>query len=100
MATGTLIFISLKLFFGFLLAFLAILAWAKTRQAAWLFIIVGTLVRYLELIYSILFELEVLNPDWGYTGNFPLLPVTLTILPLLFMSIGFLLFLIQKRKLS
>ena len=98
MNAGMLIFITLKLFFGFLIAFLAILAWAKTREGAWIFIIAATLIRYVELIYSILSDLEVLNPDWGYAAGFPLLDVILTILPLIFLAAGFSLFLIHKRK--
>ena len=98
MTTGTLVFIALKLLFGFLIAFLAILAWARTRDGAWIFLIAGTLVRYVELIYSILSDLEVLNPEWGYVNGFPLLSVSLTILPLAFMAAGFSLFLLHKRK--
>ncbi len=98
MTGGTLLFVSLKLFFGFLIAFLAILAWAKTREGAWIFIIAGTLVRYVELIYSILLELEILNPDWGYAGGIPLADMLLSLLPLALMSAGFVLFLVRKRK--
>ena len=98
MNTGMLVFITLKLFFGFLIAFLAILAWAKTRDGAWIFIIAATLVRYVELIYSILSDLEVLNPEWGYVSGFPLLDVALTLLPLAFLATGFSLFLMHKRK--
>jgi hypothetical protein len=98
MTGGSLLFISLKLFFGFLIAFLAILSWAKTREGAWIFIIAGTLVRYVELIYSILMELEILTPEWGYAGDLPLVGMLLTLLPLALMSIGFALFLINKKK--
>ncbi|MBN2625642.1 MAG: hypothetical protein JXA95_03160 [Spirochaetales bacterium] len=98
MTTGTLLFISLKLFFGFLIAFLAILSWAKTREGAWIFIIAGTLVRYLELIYSILIELEILTPEWGYAGNLPLVEILLSLLPLALMSVGFAIFLVKRRK--
>jgi hypothetical protein len=98
MTTGMIIFISLKLLFGFILAFLAILAWAKTRQEAWIFIIAGTLIRYMEIIYSILNDLEVINLEWGYVGELPLLQIVLTILPLALMGIGFLLFLIRNKR--
>lgn len=98
MSNFALIFISLKLLFGFLLAFLAILAWARTRETPWLFIITGTLIRYLELVYSILSELNIFSPAWGSAGDVPVLEMLLTLLPLLFYIAGFFLFLMKKRN--
>lgn len=96
MTNQTIIIVSLKLFFGFLLAFLAILSWAKTREASWIFIIAGTLARYVELVYSLLAELEIYTLPDSLTGY--LIESGLTLLPLIFLSLGFLLFLIKKRR--
>lgn len=98
MISETVIFVCLKLFFGFTVAFLALLAWAKTREGAWMFIIAGTLVRYLELIYSILIDLEVVDTGWGSVGDGSLAKILLTILPLFFYSVGFFLFLLKRKK--
>jgi hypothetical protein len=98
MSTQMIIFIALKMLFGFSLAFLAILSWAKTRESAWILIIAGSLLRYVELIYSILEELEILSPSWGSMGDVSVLNILLTILPLAFLTVGFLMFLIKKKK--
>jgi hypothetical protein len=51
-----------------------------------------------ELIYSILEELEILSPSWGSIGGISVLNILLTILPLAFFTVGFLMFLIKKKK--
>ena len=48
------IFISSQLVLGAAAAFLAILLWPKIRDAAWMMIIFGTIVVYIETVYSIL----------------------------------------------
>ena len=98
MTTQVIIFIGLKLLFGFLIAFLAILSWAKTRESPWIMIITGSLIRYIELIYSILRELDIFNPNWGTAGGAMILEILLTILPLAFFAIGFLMFLIKHKR--
>ncbi|MDC7126333.1 MAG: hypothetical protein PQJ46_12250 [Spirochaetales bacterium] len=52
MAMESLIFIISRLVFGAVAAFLAILLWSKTRDAAWMFIVVGTIFRYGQIMYD------------------------------------------------
>jgi len=62
MDAGQTIFISSQLILGAMAAFLAILLWPKIRDAAWMLIIFGTIVVYIETVYSIL-------KDFGITGD-------------------------------
>lgn len=89
-----------QLSFGFLAAFTAILSWSKTRESAWLFIISGTLMHYISLLYQTLTTLGVLNPQLWPVGGIPLLALVLQVMPFLMYTIGFILFLLKKRKFS
>lgn len=89
-----------QLFFGFLAAFIAVLSWSKTRDASWMFIISGTLLHYIWLIFQLLTRMEVLSPDMGILAGWPLLTMSLSALPFLFYSLGFIFFLIKRRRYS
>ena len=54
MDSNQLIFILCRLVLGALVSFLAILLWSRTRDAAWILVILATIVAYAEVIYSIL----------------------------------------------
>lgn len=52
MATPELIYIISRLSTGALAAFLAILLWSGTRDVSWLFIVMGTILFYAEIMYT------------------------------------------------
>lgn len=52
MATPELVYIISRLAVGALAAFLAILLWSGTRDVSWLFIVMGTILFYAEIIYT------------------------------------------------
>jgi hypothetical protein len=54
MDTGHLIYISSRLLLGALASLLAIMAWPKTRNAAWMLMVIGTIAGYAEIVYSLL----------------------------------------------
>jgi len=54
MDSGQVIFILCRLFLGALASFLAIMLWSKTRDTAWIFVIIGIITAYTETIFSIL----------------------------------------------
>jgi hypothetical protein len=54
MDSGQTVYILLQLVFGAAATFLAIMLWPKIRDVAWMLIIVGTIVSYIEIVYSIL----------------------------------------------
>jgi hypothetical protein len=67
MDTGHLIYILSRLFLGGLAAFLAIMVWPKTRDPAWMLMVIGAIAGYAEIVYSILGIL-------GITGGTAFLP--------------------------
>jgi len=54
MDVGQAVLISSHLVFGAAAAFLAILLWPKIRDSAWMLIIFGVIVAYVETVYSVL----------------------------------------------
>jgi len=62
---------------GALLAFFAIWLWSKTRDTAWMLMIIGAIVAYVETVYSILAR-------FGITGtrfSIGSVPVAVILLP-------------------
>lgn len=87
-----------QLLFGFLAAFVAVLCWSKTRDASWMFIISGTLIHYVWLIFQLLTRMEVLSSEMGILAGWPVLTMALSALPFLFYALGFIFFLVKKRR--
>ena len=69
------IFASSRLILGALAAFFAIVLWSKTRDAAWMLMVIGAIVMYVEIVYSIL---EMLGIAGGvFIGSVPLVAILL-----------------------
>jgi hypothetical protein len=54
MDAGQILFIVSRLVTGALAAFFAIMLWSKTRDVAWMLMVIGTIAAYVETVYSIL----------------------------------------------
>jgi uncharacterized membrane protein YeaQ/YmgE (transglycosylase-associated protein family) len=54
MDTGNLIYILSRLILGALASFLAIMLWSKTRDIAWMLMVIGTIAAYAGMACSIL----------------------------------------------
>ena len=81
MDTGTLFIIS-QLIFGAVTTLLAIMLWPKVRDAAWMLIIMGTIVAYTEIVYSVLDE-------FGIGGGIMAVKFILPSLRMIFFIAGF-----------
>lgn len=53
MDTGQIVLIYSRLIAGALTAFFAITLWSKTRDIAWMFMVMGAIVMYGEVVWSI-----------------------------------------------
>ena len=89
MDSGHLIYIICRLVLGAAAAFLAILLWAKTRDLAWMLMVIGVLASYVEVVYSIL-ELFGLGGVFGaYIGSKSVASILFPCLPLVFFIAAF-----------
>lgn len=95
---GATIALAVRLVAVALATFLAIVVWARTRDAAWMLIIVGIVAGYADILYSLLLEFG-LAPDRGLSiGGIPVLSVIFPVLPWLFFSVGFWVMISRKRR--
>lgn len=89
-----------RVIFSFAATFLAILIWSRTRNGAWIFIIVGTIISYLDVFLVSMDKMGVIYFDKLIFGRYSLLQLVISILPYLFYSIGFALFLYHDYKIK
>ncbi|MGI5173791.1 hypothetical protein H0R92_09340 [Treponema sp. OMZ 840] len=90
----------IKLVLGGIAAFLAIMLWSKTRDAAWIALVAGTLIAYAGIVYDVLsvFGINAFHNNAGIEiGGVPLASVIFSFFPQLFYIAAFLIALIRKR---
>jgi hypothetical protein len=92
---GDFIYTSTSLVFGAFSVIFAIALWARTREGAWLFIILGIISLYIEKIYSILSRFGILE-DFALIDTVPALTILFGILPSIFFIIAFLMMIIKS----
>jgi methylmalonyl-CoA mutase cobalamin-binding subunit len=54
MATEAMVIILSRLVFGAIATFLAIVLWSRTRDVAWMLIVIGTIISYGEVLFTTL----------------------------------------------
>ncbi|MCL2759029.1 MAG: hypothetical protein FWD22_02330 [Treponema sp.] len=97
METGQSIYIFSQLILGAGAAFLAILLWPKTREAAWMLVIFGTIVAYIETVYSILKIFGIAGDEYLILDTIPLVSF---ILPTVRMTLFIIAFTVMIYKQS
>jgi hypothetical protein len=84
---------------GALAAFCAILFWPRNRDAAWVFVILGTLILYLKLVFELLVTVKLIVPEnFIIAGQpfFDIILLVLSVLPFLFLAIAFIIKVARK----
>ena len=89
MDTGQLIYILGRLILGALASFLAIMLWSKTRDVAWMLMVIGTITAYAEAVYAILKLLGISEGNIFIIGSVPLMSILLPSLPTVFFIAAF-----------
>jgi hypothetical protein len=95
--------ILVRLILGAVATFFGILLWSKTRDAAWIFVILGILVSYTEIIFSTLQQFGILHFESlfiPFLQNVPIdqiFQVVLVNLPLLLFTVAFIILLARRR---
>jgi hypothetical protein len=88
--------ISVRLLFTSISAILAIVLWSRTREGAWLFIILGIVSLYLETVFSIFQQLGLLQGTI-LTDTAPLISIIFGMLPSTFFITAFITMLAKTR---
>ena len=98
MDAGQTFFIASQLILGALAAFLAILLWPRIRDAAWMLIIFGTIVAYIETVYSILKMFGISADDTLIIAAVPLIPLILPTIRTLFFIAAFAIMIYRQSR--
>ena len=89
MDAGQTLLISSQLIFGAAATFLAIFLWPRIRDAAWMLIIIGTIVAYIEIVYTIVKLFGISGEDFFKIGSVPLFSFILPSLRMIFFIAAF-----------
>jgi len=95
--SGQMVYILGRLILGAVASFLAIMLWPRIRDAAWILVIIGTIVAYAETVYSILTILGI-GSEQVTLGSMPLLSIILPCLPTLFLIAAFAVMVARKYR--
>jgi len=93
-----LILLLAKLITGFAATLTAVLLWSKTRESAWMFVVLGTVFLYSEIIFSTLELLGLANFYFFTIYGISLINLIFAVFPFIFFTIGFILFLASRRR--
>ncbi len=86
-----------RLFIGAVGTFFAILLWSQTRDIAWVLVIIGTLVSYAEIVFTMLRRFGIISEESFYVSGIPVFELVLTNLPMLLFILAFIAVLSRKR---
>jgi hypothetical protein len=98
MDSGQIIFITSRLVLGALASFFAIMLWSKTRDVAWMLMVIGTIAAYIETVYSILDLFGISGEDRFLIGTVPAVSIILPCLRTIFFSIAFIVMVFRKYR--
>ena len=88
----------IKLILGGAAAFCAILLWSKTKDAAWMCLVAGSVCRYAGLVYEMFVSLGIVLNESICFFEIPLSTLIFTSLPDIFFIIAFVLMLVRSGK--
>jgi hypothetical protein len=97
MDSGELLYVTSRLVLGAAASFLAIMVRSKTRDAAWMLMVIGTIALYADIVYSV-FDMLGIRGNLFFIGSVPLMALILSNLPIIFFIAAFLVMVIRKYR--
>ena len=98
MDSGQVTYILSRLGLGALASFFAIMLWSKTRDVAWMLMVIGTIAAYVETVYSILNLFGISGVHFLTIGSVPLISIVLPSLPTVFFIAAFAVMVVRKYR--
>ena len=98
MDLGQAVFVYSRLVLGAAAAFLAIVLWSKTRDIAWMLIVIGTITAYIGIVHSILDMLGFVTGLFPAAGTVQPAAILLPCICMIFFIAAFLVMIIRRRK--
>ena len=78
-------------------AFLAIVLWSRTRDLAWMLIVIGAIASYADILFDLLVRFGLLDEARLSPFGLPLGRIVFSNLPYLFLSAAFLVMILRRR---
>lgn len=78
-------------------AFLAILLWSRTRDVAWMLIVIGVIASYADILFGLLSQLGLVDESRYAIFGLPAGRILLSNLPYLFLCAALLVMITRKR---
>ena len=98
MDSGQIVYIICRLALGTAAAFLAIMLWSKTRDLAWMLMVLGAIASYVEVVYSILESFGIAGHNAPSIGIMPLTSIVFPSLPMVFFIAAFIVMVVRKYR--
>jgi hypothetical protein len=98
MDTGQTAYILSQLILGAAAAFLAILLWPRIREAAWMLVIFGAIVAYIETVYSILKIFGIAGEEFIIFGSISLISLLLPSVRMIFFIAAFAIMIYKQSR--
>jgi hypothetical protein len=97
MGAGDTILLASRLATAAAAAFLAILLWSRTRDIAWMLIVIGAISSYADILFDLLSRLGLVDEARYSLFGLPLGRITLSNLPYLFLCAALVVMIHRKR---
>jgi hypothetical protein len=97
MSTGDIVLLASRLSVAAVAAFLAILLWSRTRDIAWMLIVIGVIASYADILFGLLAEFGIVDEARYSWLGLPLGRIILSNLPYLFLCSALLVMIRRKR---
>jgi len=98
MDLGNTAYIVCRLVLGAISSFLAILLWSRTRDAAWIFVIISAIVSYVEVVYSILNLLGIISENILPGNAISIITIFLSCMPTALIIAAFAVMAVRKYR--
>jgi len=86
-----------RLIFGAVATFLAIILWSATRDTAWMFVIIGTIVNYGDVVLSTLESFGIVSIKALPLFGVSVFKILFANLPVAFFIVAFIIMLYRRR---
>jgi hypothetical protein len=91
----------IRLIIGAITTLFAIILWAKTRDTAWICVVIGIILSYVEIIFTTFRRLGILTAEvfliWGLPG-LDIIQIMLINAPLLFFIMAFIIVILRNKS--
>jgi presenilin-like A22 family membrane protease len=98
MGLGNSVYIICRLILGAISSFLAIMLWSRTRDTAWIFVIISAIIAYVEIVYSILTLLGIAGENILPENSIFIISTLLSFLPTVFIIAAFSVMVLRKYR--